>query len=65
MLMSLGVIELSEDQFAAVMAFVGAVAILGAAVVRTYVTPLSNPRDVDKAPLTRSDNSPAMRARQA
>jgi hypothetical protein len=48
MAMALNWVELSQEQFAAVMAFVGAVAILGAAVVRQFVTPLARPRDKDK-----------------
>lgn len=47
MLMALNVITLTQEQFAAVMAFVSALAILGAAVVRKYVTPLSDPQDND------------------
>jgi hypothetical protein len=65
MLMSLGVIELTEAQFTAVMAFVGAVAILGAAIVRQYgTTTLYDPKDVDGQPLTRADGSPAIKARK-
>lgn len=64
MFMSLGWLELTEQQFTSVMLFVSALAVLGAAVVRQFVTPLVNPRDVDKEPLTRSDNSPALKARQ-
>jgi hypothetical protein len=60
MLISLQVLTLTDSQFAAVMAFVSAVAVLGAAVVRQYVTPLVDPRDATGEPLTRSDNSPAI-----
>lgn len=64
MAMALEWIVLTETQFSAVMAFVGAVAILGAAIVRTFfTTTLYNPRDIDGAPLTREDGSPALRAR--
>lgn len=60
MLIALEVLSLTETQFAAVMAFVSAVAVLGAAVVRQYVTPLSDPRDAEGTPLTRPDNSPGV-----
>lgn len=64
MAMSLGWIELTEQQFTDVMLFVSAFMVLGAAIVRQYVTPLVNPKDSDGEPLTRSDNSPALKAQK-
>ena len=42
---------------------VGAVQVVMGEIARAKVTPLTNPRDVDLEPLTRSDNSPALKAR--
>ena len=42
---------------------VGVVQVVMGEIARAKVTPLSNPRDADLEPLTRSDNSPALRAR--
>ena len=65
MLQSLGVLTLSDDQYTAVTVFVSAFTILLAAVLRQYVTPLLNARDDDGEELTRSDNSPTLKAQAA
>ena len=62
MAQSLGLISLTDQQYASVTVFVSAMTILLAAVIRQYVTPLVNPRDDDGEPLTRSDNSPTIKA---
>jgi hypothetical protein len=42
---------------------VGAVQVVVGEIARMRVTPLVDPQDSDGEPLTRSDNSPALRAR--
>lgn len=61
MLVSLGVIDLSPEQQAAILAAVVAVLpILAALWARLKVTPLVNARDVDGEALTRFDGTPAL-----
>ena len=47
---------LTDEQFAAVMAFVAAFIALGSFVLRRYTTPMSDPRDDNGAPLVPKDN---------
>jgi hypothetical protein len=57
-------VPLTEAQQDAINGLVIVAAPLVVALVgRRYVTPLSDPRDVDGEPLTRADNSLALRAR--
>ena len=63
MAQQLGWIELSNEQFAAVMAFVAALIAVGAFVVRRYTTPLSDPIDDDGEPLVRADRIPLLMER--
>lgn len=63
MLVSLGLLDLSQEQQTAIMAAVVAVLPIAAAVwARARVTPLVRPRDIDGATLTRPDNTPALPA---
>lgn len=73
MMVKLEVWSLTPEQIEAIRDFT--VALVGLAVLviatpfaaaliaRIQTTPLNDPRDVDGEPLTRSDNSPALRAR--
>lgn len=68
MAVSLGWLDLDGDQIGYINAFVVALMsvvfpLAGAWYANRKVTPLANPKDVDGEPLTRSDNSPAIRAR--
>ena len=47
--------QLTDEQFAGVMAFVAAVIALGTFVLRRYVTPVIDPRDENGAPLVPKD----------
>lgn len=57
-LVSLGVIDLTAEQQAAILAAIVAVTPIVAALwARAQVTPLANPRDVDGEPLSRSGDT--------
>jgi hypothetical protein len=64
---TMGYVDLSPEQITAteqLVAIAIPLIVTGIATIaaRAQVTPLNSPRDNDGEPLTRSDNSPAMRA---
>lgn len=62
---ALGYLDWDETQQAAVMAVVvAAVNVVAGLWARGQVTPLTQPRDADGAPLTRQDNSLPLRSRR-
>lgn len=58
-LVALGVIDLDDTQQAAVMAFaIALVNVIAGVIARSWVTPLSNPKDADGVKLVRNTEVP-------
>jgi hypothetical protein len=60
----MGWVEMNDEQFSGLMLFVAAATAVGSFVLRTYVTPMSDPTDDDGVPLVRADRMPLIRERK-